>query len=454
MRARTVISAVAVVLTATMGVAVAGVGVASAQTGGSPGVTKTTISVGGVAAVTNQLGQPYADGFNGVQAYFNYINAKGGVYGHKFKLVARLDDQDRASGDVEAVRELVEQDKVFAVMPVVTDIFDGASYLASKGVPTFGWNINSQWNDGPNLFGEKGSYLCFTCPEAAPPYLAQQLGVKNVAILAYTAAQSQTCASGMEAGFKQYGFNVVLVDDSISFGFTDLGSDVDTMKAKNVQFVGTCMDIAGEVNAAQAIRRAGLPNVKYYAPEGYAPSTLTKYGNELNGVYFGIDFWPFEDAKHSPELTLFVKEMNAIHEPITEQALSGWINADLLYKGIKLAGPNFTQKSVIDAINTKINGYTANGLRPPVDWAFDGHGPPGANGTQPNTDHETCTAYELFENGKFVPQFGKPGQPFVCNTENPLPPVLNSTTLYYRPPKPSEQLPTTATVPTTSPAVP
>jgi len=42
----------------------------------------------------------------------------------------------------------------------------------------------------------------------------------------------------------------------------------------------------------------------------------------------------------------------------------------------------------------------------------------------------------------------------VCTTENPLPPVLNSTTIYYRPPKPGEQLPTTATVPSTAPAVP
>ena len=454
MRARTVIAAVTVVLAATMGVSAAGVGVAGAQTGGVPGVTKTTIKVGGIAAVTNQLGAPYASGFDGLQAYFNYINGKGGVYGHKFQLVARLDDQDRASGDVEVARELVEQDNVFAVAPVVTDIFDSASYLASKGVPTFGWNINSQWNDGPNLFAEKGSYLCFTCPQEAPAYIAQQLHVKNVAILAYTAAQSQTCAQGTEAGFKQYGLNVVLVDPNIAFGFTDLGSDVDQMKAKNVQFISTCMDIAGEVNAAQEIRRAGLTNVKYYAPEGYAPTTLAKYGNELNGVYFGIDFWPFEEAKTSPELTLFFKYMNAIHKPINEQALAGWINGDLLYKGIKLAGPNFTQKSVIDAINTKINGYTANGLRPPIDWSFDGHGPPGANGDQPNVDHETCTAYELFDNGKFVPQFGKPGQPFVCSTENPLPPVLDPTTLYYRPPKPGQVLPTTATVPTTSPAVP
>ena len=66
------------------------VGPAAAQTGGNPGVTGTTINVGGIAGVTNPVGQPYASGFDGVQAYFNYVNAKGGVYGRKFKLIARL----------------------------------------------------------------------------------------------------------------------------------------------------------------------------------------------------------------------------------------------------------------------------------------------------------------------------------------------------------------------------
>ena len=70
----------------------------------------------------------------------------------------------------------------------------------------------------PNLFGEKGSYLCLTCPQGAPAYVATQLHVKNVAILAYTAPQSADCANGMEAGFKKLGFNVALNDSSLAFG--------------------------------------------------------------------------------------------------------------------------------------------------------------------------------------------------------------------------------------------
>jgi branched-chain amino acid transport system substrate-binding protein len=446
--ARTVI----VSLVATLGVAVAGVAPASAQT--SPGVTGNTITVGGVAGKTNPVGQPYGSGFDGVQAYFNYINAKGGVFGKKFKLIAALDDQSRASQNIQEIRSLVEEKKVFAVMPVVTQIFAGAPYLAQKGVPTFGWNINGEWNAGSNLFGEKGSYICFTCSQEAPAYLAQQLGAKNVAVLAYTAPQSVQCAAGMEAGFRKYGMNVVLNDSSLQFGFQDLGSDVDTLKSKGVQFVGTCMDIGGEVNIAKSLRRVGLKDVKFYAPQGYDPNALAKYGSELNGIFFSIDFVPFETPSVSTGLTNFEAQMKKTGKQINEQALAGWIDADLLYKGIKKAGPNFTQKSVIDAVNS-INGYTADNIRPPINWSFDGHGPPGnLTGSAPDFGRETCAAFVEAVNGKYVPKFGKPGQPFVCSTNNPLPAVLDTSSVYYRPAKPGEALPTTATVPTTDPPTP
>ena len=446
--ARTIVIA----LVAVLGVGVAGAIPAAAQT--SPGVTGNTITVGGVAGKTNPVGQPYASGFDGAQAYFNYINAKGGVFGKKFKLVAALDDQSRASQNIQEIRSLVEEKKVFAVMPVVTQIFAGAPYLAQKGVPTFGWNINGEWNAGPNLFGEKGSYICFTCAQQAPAYLAQQLGAKNVAVLAYTAPQSVQCAAGMEAGFRKYGMNVVLNDSSLQFGFQDLGSDVDTLKSKGVQFVGTCMDIGGEVNIAKSLRRVGLSNVKFYAPQGYDPNTLAKYGSELNGIFFSIDFVPFETPSVSPGLANFEAQMKKTGKQINEQALAGWIDADLLYKGIKKAGPNFTQKSVIDAVNS-INGYTADNIRPPVNWSFDGHGPPGnLTGSAPDFGRETCAAFVEAVNGKYVPKFGKPGQPFVCSTNNPLPAALDSSTIYYRPANPGEALPTTATVPTTDPATP
>jgi len=438
---------------------------------GRPGVTPSTINVGGMAAIENFVGQPYVSGFDGVQAYFDYINARGGVYGHKFKLVAKLDDQDSPSIDLVQARSLVEEKHVFAILPVVVDNFTAGSYLARSEVPTLGWNINAQWASGyptpgatyppgcvttpgavgtpctgsgaPNLFGEKGSFLCFDCPSSAPAYVAQQLHARNVAILAYSVPQSAACASGLRSGFERYAFNVVVDDHSLAPGFSDLGSDIDAMKAGHVQFVATCMDVAADARAAEALRRAGLNGLKFYAPSGYDSGTLKKYGRAVDGFYFLVDHVPFEEANQSPGMRLFVKQMQKLGKPINEQALAGWIDADLLYRGVKGAGPSFTQASVVQAIN-RINGYTADGIRPPINWSFDGHRP----------GHEACGAFVSAVNGRFVGQFGRPGQPFICSQNHPLPSQLDPTSVYYRPPSVGEVLPPSATVPTTSPPTP
>lgn len=467
---RALLRALAAAITATSFVVVA-VSPAWAQTG-RPGVTPSTINVGGMAALENFVGQPYGSTFDGVQAYFNYVNAKGGAYGHKFKLIAKLDDQDSPSTDLVVARSLIEEKHVFAILPVAVDNFTAGSYLARSGVPTLGWNINAQWASGyptpgsayppgcvaapgadgtpctsssgaPNLFGDKGSFLCFTCPDPAPGFVAAQLGIRNVAILAYSVPQSASCAAGLQAGFERFGSNIVVNDHSLQPGFSDLGSDVDAMRAGNVQLVATCMDVGADVRAAQALKRAGLMSVKFFAPQGYDPQTLKKYGAAINGFYFLVGFVPFEEASISPGLQLFVKQMHKLGKPVNELSLAGWIDADLLYKGIKAAGPTFTQTSVVQAIN-QINGYTADGIRPPINWSFDGHRP----------GHEGCGAFVEAVNGKYVGQFGRPGQPFLCSQALPLPTHVGPDTLYYRPPKPGEVLPSSATVPTTSPPTP
>ncbi|TML64860.1 MAG: hypothetical protein E6G14_16915, partial [Actinobacteria bacterium] len=72
-----------------------------------PGVTKTVIKVGGLASPPNDtLNVSYPDGFDGAQAYFDIINKKGGVFGRKIEMVAKLSDQGQPSVNIRAVRSL------------------------------------------------------------------------------------------------------------------------------------------------------------------------------------------------------------------------------------------------------------------------------------------------------------------------------------------------------------
>jgi ABC-type branched-subunit amino acid transport system substrate-binding protein len=446
---------VAIAVMAIMVVGVAGVSAAGAQGNGRQGVTGSEIRVGGLASPVSVLNVPYVDGFDGVSAYFDKVNKAGGVYGKKLKLVAQLDDQGAPSGNIRAVRSLVEEKKVFAVLPVMTNSFAGGSYLASKGIPTFGYNVDAGWcgtnaegqaiqdnviKNGiftdqcprQSLFGEKGSFLCFGCASIAPAYIAQQKGLTKGAIFTYTAPSSVACSVGLEQSFKEYGIDLVYADKSLEFGFTDVSADVQAMKDKGVEFVATCMDFGGAFKISQGLKQAGVSDVTFYAPEGYREDTIKKFGKQLNNWFFGLSFVPWQDKPLPTGTKEYLAAMKKRGISPSEQSQAGWINAQLFVEGLKKAGKDFTQASVADAVNS-ISDFTADGMLDGQDWTStgNGHGP----------GRQACTAYVEAVNAKFVPRFGKPGQPFVCFPDNPRPPNLDDP--YYLPLKAGETNPVT-----------
>ena len=89
---------------------VAGAAARPAQT---PGVTSTTILLGGTAPLSGNAAS-FASVAHGANAYFRYVNARGGVNGRRivYKVV---DDAYDPARTVQETRELVQQDKVFAI---------------------------------------------------------------------------------------------------------------------------------------------------------------------------------------------------------------------------------------------------------------------------------------------------------------------------------------------------
>jgi len=102
-----------ILATALVAALVAALPVALAGSTADPGVSSTTILVGGTSPLTGPAAS-YASVARGAKAYFDSVNAKGGVA--KRKIEYRIvDDAYSPPQTVQAVRRLVEQDKVFAV---------------------------------------------------------------------------------------------------------------------------------------------------------------------------------------------------------------------------------------------------------------------------------------------------------------------------------------------------
>jgi branched-chain amino acid transport system substrate-binding protein len=100
-----------------------------------PGVTDTEIKLGQFAAYSGPLSSFSVQNKAGI-AFFEMINAAGGVHGRKVKIVS-LDDGYLPPKSVEVTRKLVEQEKVLALyMPLGTPTNSAVhKYLNQKQVP-------------------------------------------------------------------------------------------------------------------------------------------------------------------------------------------------------------------------------------------------------------------------------------------------------------------------------
>ena len=88
--------------------------VSTSSCGPKPGVaaTGTPINIGTID--THQPGTDFTDGPNMITAYFNCVNANGGVNGHPLKLFVQL-DQTQPSQVAAAAKQLIQSDHVVAI---------------------------------------------------------------------------------------------------------------------------------------------------------------------------------------------------------------------------------------------------------------------------------------------------------------------------------------------------
>ncbi len=153
-----------------------------------PGVTPNQILLGGTSPLSGPA-SAYASVARGADAYFKFVNARGGINGRSVKYVY-LDDAYNPAQSVQVTRRLVEQEQVFAVFNslgteqnlAVRDYLNQVKVpqlFVASGATTWGrdsarypWTIGYQ----PSYRAEGwmyGTYLARTKPGARIAVLAQ-----------------------------------------------------------------------------------------------------------------------------------------------------------------------------------------------------------------------------------------------------------------------------------------
>jgi branched-chain amino acid transport system substrate-binding protein len=108
---------------------------AGASPAADPGVTPTSVLLGGTVPLTGEAAAFGTVGA-GAKAYFDYVNARGGVNGRKVEY-RYYDDAYNPAQTVQLTRKLVEQDRVFAVFSSIGTANNLAirEYLNAAHVP-------------------------------------------------------------------------------------------------------------------------------------------------------------------------------------------------------------------------------------------------------------------------------------------------------------------------------
>ncbi len=410
MRQRLVVSCLVV-----LALVAAGCGNAKAvvsKGGNTDGVTAHSILVGGIASVTGPLPGAFAPVFQGVSAYFDMVNAAGGIDGRRIDYPSsdQLDDESDPSIDVLQARALVQADHVFAVVGVATPSFSGAAYLAENDVPTFGYNVNPQWSDGPSLFGYDGSFTDFEHPGYESAFVAEQVHAKRVGIIAYNLSQSRQACQGIENTMARFHVPVKFTDFSVTppASVAGLSADVERMRTAGVDFVASCLDLAGNLVLSSSLKAAGMTSATQYWLDGYDESALQRSAALMDGVYLLVSHVPFESGisqpSRYPEMALYLKEMHRYFptEQPSEPSLAGWVSAEMFVTGLRMVGRDLTRSRLVAAINS-LTSFTG-GLMAPIDWRLE----------HTSVGLLDCNVFVRVEGSRFVPVFGSPPTVFKC----------------------------------------
>src|SRR3984885_4978220 len=120
------------ILSAAAMVSAGSAGAAAATT--APGVTSTSITVGTISTQTGTLASNFSSLIYGERAYYNYINAQGGVNGRKINYKYALEDGGNPTTFNQLANTLINQDHVFAVTGVATAFFS-PNLFTESGIP-------------------------------------------------------------------------------------------------------------------------------------------------------------------------------------------------------------------------------------------------------------------------------------------------------------------------------
>ena len=404
-----------------------------AQAASDPGLTTTTIKLGITVPLTGIASPGYNKIPGAMKAYFDYVNANGGVNGRKITLVIK-DDQYIPTTAVAKANELILKDKVFALVGTLgtasTKAISASTQLAKRGIPSLfvntGFSGFADKKAYPTTFSILPSYQMEA--KIMGKFLKDKYADKKLALI----YQDDDFGRDALAGFKQAGITfttaIPYASGSQSLPATGAGW-ISKLKAAGTE-VTVLFGVSSASTAALAnAYAAGYKTQWVLGSVGGDATTIAASNKAYVPLLFGAKGFSFAPAP-SDSADEYIKLFQSIYasaqptQTFDNNVVAGMSNAFLAVQALHAAGSNLTRAGLIKVIESK-GATLANPFLTPLGYSTTSH--VGATGYWIGTYDQTGALKA--DGGKYT----------VYTTDSGNGPVVEST--YKRPAMPAKGLP-------------
>jgi len=321
----------------------------------APGVTSHSILLGQSAAFSGPAAQLGIQLNIGTKAYFDHVNAQGGVFGRKIELKT-LDDRYEGNLCAENTKKLINEDKVFALVSYVgtpTTVAAMPIFTEAK-VPLIGPFTGAEALRNPvnrYIFNVRASYYDET------EKIVEQLvstGNHKIAVFYQDDAYGQAGLKGVQIAMDKRNMKIVALG-KVERNTVKVQDAVKTINA--VQPDGVVM-ISAYTSIAEFVREMkSAGSTTQFHNVSFVGSTAL--ADALKDEGYGVAISQVVPFPWGPEVRI-VKEYQETLSKVGNtdynfSSLEGFIVGKVMVEGMRRAGKNLTREKLIAALESMNN---------------------------------------------------------------------------------------------------
>ena len=341
----------------------------------STGVTATSIKLGVSTPLTGSAGLVYGKVPGAMRAYFDYINANGGVNGRKISLVIR-DDKYLPTLAATQTTNLILKDKVFALVGALGTATHSKAYtaaaLAKNNVPDL--FINTGFSGFTNKAKYPTTFMVLPTYNMEAKVMAKVIKDNFPGQATFMIAQDDEFGSDGVAGFTTAGHKFTASPTLYPQGSMTAARAEGALAALGAVPGKPVLVLFGTTDVTAIILKAAekLELTKKFTflagSVGADANTLLALGVKPTTIDGAISASFLPDAKDltDPYVKQFIDINTKYNKGVVfdNYVLSGMNSAMLTVQALRAAGKNLTRAGLMSAIEAKGSKFASAGLVP------------------------------------------------------------------------------------------